>query len=334
MKSSKLMTLVALLFLGLGPIGAEEAETLPPLNVSSQEQHPLPKTCSPCSDWPVPARFTIQGEAGRGVGFTRGFSLLEGFVPLWQPNADSLFFADLRAVNFDAAERWEFNAGGGARAYAPLLDRVLGVNAFYDGRHTERNYFNQLGVGLEALGKILEFRANGYFILGTQSQIIGDTGPVNVGVAGGNIVFNRTQFLEVARGGVELEVGVPAPLLEKFYSRAYLGFYSYSAPGVTTANGIRGRLESQLSDRIALHLSIQNDQVFNTTVVGGLSFSFGAPAFRRGCCPPSWTDILGQRVHRDVDVVISQESSSTTTLVPLPPPPPPPGPLNIEPDPR
>lgn len=271
-----------------------------------------------CCTATVPARLSLRHDFGDGVGYERGFSTIEGFVPVWQSGADALVFADLRAVNFDDAERWEINAGGGVRTFSCLLDRVLGFNAFYDGRKTNANYFNQAGIGFEALGKILEVRVNGYFIFDGERKLASDTGVVNLGTVGGNTVFGRTQIFEVARSGVEAEVGAPVPFLERIYTRAYVGFYSYGAHGVETANGVRGRIEAQLTRRVSLHFSVQNDQVFDTTVTGGLSISFGAPAFRAGSGEPTWIDILGQRVNRDVNIVISEDTATATTAVPLP----------------
>ena len=90
---------------------------------------------------------------------------------------------------------------------------------------------------------------------------------------------------------------------------------------------MRGRLEAQLTQQISAHFSIQNDRVFDTTIAGGLSISFGAPAYRTGNSGrASWEDVLRQRVVRDVNIVLSQSATTSTIAIPVPSPPPPPPP--------
>ena len=61
----------------------------------------------------LPSRWTVRHDIGDGVGYTRGFTFLEGFVPLYQADNHSVWFGNGRVVNFDDMDRWEFNAGGG-----------------------------------------------------------------------------------------------------------------------------------------------------------------------------------------------------------------------------
>src|SRR5262245_17303584 len=138
----------------------------------------------------IPPRVTVRADFGDGVGYTRGYTYLEGFIPLVQPTETSVLFSDLRVVNFDDASRWEFNAGGGYRTYLDFLDVVLGVNAFYDGRHTDTNFFNQIGVGVELLFNWWEFRANGYFVVGDNRQLATDSGPVIGSVVGDQVIID------------------------------------------------------------------------------------------------------------------------------------------------
>jgi hypothetical protein len=280
---------------------------------------------------PFTGRYTLREDVGDGVGYTRGFTAFEAMIPI-QQTCKSLFFADLRVVNLDHENRWEYNFGGGYRWYSPAFDRVIGVNAFYDMRKTDFHLYQQIGIGLEVLSPCLEFRTNGYFIVGAGHRLIDDTGLVNIGIANNNFIFQRVQTIEVARGGIEVELGGRLPVFHRFAPRAYVSFYSYSAEGVETANGIRGRLETQVTERASLHFSIQHDQVFHTTVAGGVSIAFGAPAYQRRPGVPTWEDVLHQRVHRDIDIVISQTTTTTATSVPVPPPPPPPPPPEPSPE--
>ncbi len=272
---------------------------------------PRPVACNATFDGPcevtdaIPPRWTLRTDIGDGVGYTRGFTYLEGFVPLFQPSDLSLGFGDLRVVNFDEQNRWEFNAGAGYRAYADSIDAVCGLNLFYDGRHTDNHFFHQIGVGGEALFKQWEVRCNGYIIVGDSQKLIGEfTAVTDVGT---QVITDRLRFFEVAMGGFDVEAGVHLPVLIKFDPRAYLGFYHYAAEGMPSVNGVRGRLEARLTENCSLHFAVENDSLFDTTVTGGLALHFGG---RSSPCSrdDDWVRArLGQRVVRDVNIVIADK---------------------------
>ena len=258
---------------------------------------------------------------GDGVGYERGFAWVEALLPLRQDDG-SLFFTDLRVVNFLDEDRWEYNAGLGYRWFSPVCNRVFGVNSFYDVRRTEfNNYFHQIGVGFEALSPNLEFRINGYFIVGPQVRTAGAPVLIDRGIINNNFTVQRLQATEHALGGLDTEIGGPLPVLERYIPRAYLGYYTYSSEGIDVTHGIRGRLEAQLSQRASLHFAIQHDRLFDTTVSAGITIHLGAPAYRTGNTGrASWADVLTQRVQRDVNIVITESSSSSTQSTPVPPP--------------
>lgn len=264
----------------------------------------------------LPARWTVRADVGDGVGYSRGFSYLEGFVPLYQPADAEVLFGDIRVVNFDDLNRWEFNGGAGYRAHAEALDAVWGVNAFYDGRHTDTHFFHQIGVGAELIFGNWEIRSNGYIIVGDHQKLNSDS--VFASVAGNQVTFDRFQTFDVAMGGFDIEAGGLLPFLPEFSPRAFIGFYHYSADGMPTANGIRGRLEAWLTPNCSLHFAIQNDAVFDTTVSGGLALHFGGSRMRHDGGPRSVEERLDQRVVRDVDIVIAQKVDVERTLVAFP----------------
>jgi hypothetical protein len=273
--------------------------------------------CGDCCPDGVKARFSVRHDFGSGVGYTHGYTYVEGFVPLYQPTPGSLVFGDVRAVNFDDARRWEFNAGAGYRTHVEGPDAVLGVNGFYDGRRTDSQFFHQIGVGGEALFGRWELRGNGYFIVGNDRQMTLDTGPLAVGVAANQLIVQRLQIYDVAMGGLDLEGGVLLPVLPKLAPRLFLGYYHYSAEQMQSINGIRARMEAWLGEICSLHLAVQNDAVFDTTVTGGLALHFGGTRQRRDGGPRSVEERLGQRVVRDVNIVIAQDNVYQQQQFPL-----------------
>ena len=53
-----------------------------------------------------------------------------------------------------------------------LLDasRLWGANIYYDYRNTNRNNYNQVSLGFESLGKVWDFRLNGYLPVGNKTS--------------------------------------------------------------------------------------------------------------------------------------------------------------------
>lgn len=293
------------------------ADVLPPLVPSAPRPPsaivpPAPPAANPWSSIPddlIPWRWSLRHDFGSGVGFKNGFTYLEGFIPLLQSRGD-LAFGDVRAVNFDDARQWEFNAGFGARHFLEQANVVVGANAFYDARNSLYNTYQQVGLGLEALGERLEFRTNGYFVTGPAHTVVGIPGMTGA-------------FQEIAYSGAEAEVGGRLPYFDLIKTRAYIGYYMYTASESATAQGIRGRFESDITDRISLHASVQRDRLFDTTATVGIAIHFGAPAFRRGSGAPTLSERMGQRVVRDVNIVLDQPSFRVNPPPPPPPPPPP-----------
>lgn len=252
----------------------------------------------------VPARWTARVDVGDGIGYTRGFTYLEGFLPLYQPDDSKLWFGDVRAVNFLDAGRWEFNAGAGYRTQGDARDIVWGANLFYDGRRTDAHFFHQIGVGAEALFAGWEARCNGYFVVGGQRKLTADA--TFASVVGNQLILDRYQGFDVAMSGVDAEIGGLLAVLPQYSPRAFVGFYHYSAEGMSTANGIRGRLEAWVNSHCSLHFAVQNDGVFDTTVTGGVALHFGGARVRNDGSPRTVEERLGQRVVRDVNIVVAQ----------------------------
>jgi Inverse autotransporter, beta-domain len=189
---------------------------------------------------------------------------------------------------------------------------VLGANLFYDGRHTDSHFFHQIGVGGEALFDRWEFRINGYIIVGPAHKLIAES---ETAILVGNLlIVDRLRTREVAMGGLDAEVGALLPILPQFSPRVFAGYYHYSAEGMPSVNGLRARFEAWLTQNVSLHAAIQNDTVFDTTASGGFAIHFGGARVRRDGGPRSAEERLGQRVVRDVDIVIAQQMEHERTV--------------------
>ena len=103
-----------------------------------------------------------------GIGYKQGYSTLEVFFSsLNEERGRWLKFLDLRGHVFDNG-KMAANAGIGLRRISS--SRVWGVNAYYDYRNTKHQHYNQIGTGLEMLGRMWDFRLNGYLPVGDKTS--------------------------------------------------------------------------------------------------------------------------------------------------------------------
>lgn len=212
------------------------------------------------------------GHTSSGGGFD-GFTRLEGFVPLLQSPGENLTFLEGRLFldNDDA------NLGGnltlGYRTYNANSHRIWGGYMSYDNRHTGHNTFNQLGLGIESLGNVWDFRVNGYLPIGDRRQGVGDVGVRDSFFRRNFLILEQGQDKEAAMAGFDAEVGAKlAQIGTDGDLRGYGGLYWYDAQGSSEIWGWRVRLEARPSDSFNLGLSLQNDDLFGTNLV----FTVGA----------------------------------------------------------
>ncbi len=118
------------------------------------------------------ARADLSTTQGRGIGYQKGYTTLAGFIMPSKWECRSLFpFIDLRLHGFNDL-KLAMNAGMGIR-YLTASSHLIGINAYYDNRQGKHrgfsqvgNNFQQIGVGLEALGPSFDFRLNYYQPIG------------------------------------------------------------------------------------------------------------------------------------------------------------------------
>ena len=160
------------------------------------------------------------------------------------------------------------------------------------------------------MGQYLDFRANAYIPIGTDRHQFAE-GVGNPQFAGFNILLDRTKLSEVALRGFDTEIGTPIPPFCRWDARAFIGYYHYSNTGLEAVNGIRGRIEANLCDAVTLHLSVQNDAVFDTTVYGGVALHFGAGRHTRSGVGRGVIDRMGDRIVRDPNIVVNNQTDVT-----------------------
>ena len=121
-----------------------------------------------CGRAPHPMRTGLRYTTPKGIGYKTGYSTLEGFFApqaflkdAWVP------FLDVRGHVFDNG-KLAANTGLGVRYLTK--SRVWGINGYYDYRNTSHQHYNQVAAGLESLGRIWDFRINGYLPVGKKQS--------------------------------------------------------------------------------------------------------------------------------------------------------------------
>jgi len=253
-----------------------------------------------------------------------GFGRFEGFVPLFQNPGKDLFFLEGRLL-LDNGAHLGGNILLGYRAFNPELNRSFGGYVGYDNRDTGDSTFNQIGVGLESLGEIWDFRLNGYLPVGDTRQLVAsntfDSGFQQAGTPffqGNSLflpaerIFQTTNIQEAAMGGVDLEVGAKlAEFGDEGEVRGYGGVYYYDASGSPSTVGGKLRVEVRPTDYLNLGLGVQHDDLFGTNIlftVGG-TFPGTRPrgANREQAEPESVWTRMGESVSRTASIVVDQQ---------------------------
>ncbi len=238
----------------------------------------------------------------QGYGYSRGYSSLESFVPLFQ---DDIFWMTAFQGNFIVDNGGELggNLGLVNRKYMESMDRIFGFNTFYTIREEDGNNFNQLGFGIETLGPRVDWRMNGYLPVGDDLFIARNTTITYAAFSGRDVLIN---FLaNKALAGFDTEVGVLIPgVMDNL--RAYGGFYHFRGDNSKDLWGIQGRLEAQVQQSMTVHCGITSDRTFGTNVVVGAGIYFPSWGPRQSTGRGSVADRMAQAVWRNDNVTIER----------------------------
>ncbi|MDA0727482.1 MAG: inverse autotransporter beta domain-containing protein, partial [Cyanobacteria bacterium] len=238
------------------------------------------------------------------------------FAPLSQSDSGNVFFidgfanwnfgGDLNDSNFGASTRL------GYRWLSSDNGWMFGVNAGADTTPYEGDYNWQAGVGLEALNKSVELRANGYIPLSNSNREVGR------GYSGAylnnNSLFltNAYQDWITSYGGLDLEVGTPVARWENGGLWLYAGYYYLDATVADgpDSSGFSARAEARIADNFAVGATYSYDDIFQSKATGYIRYGT-QPQSRDASDEISRAEraLLAQRglpVEREIDVRISE----------------------------
>ncbi len=230
----------------------------------------------------TPMRLTIRHIEPKGVGYSHGYTTIDGFLSPYEPlNGKWIPFTDLRGHILNDG-RFAANAGIGLRYIDSSLwkNRIWGANTFYDYRKTSHRAYSQVGLGLESLGEVWDFRLNGYLPVGAKKSVYYDVGFDHF-VDNFMLLKRKREFV---MKGADAEVGMHVKIGRRFNDLLYFAAGPYYLTGGKTAWGgkVRGAIDP--CDYFRLEASASYDNVFKWIGQVQLSLSIPiGPKCRSGC---------------------------------------------------
>jgi len=174
------------------------------------------------------------------LGTERHLGEADLFLPLAQ-DGRNLLFANLR-IRLDDNDSIEGNFGLGLR-HMHASGWNGGIYGYFDRRRTANDHvFNQITVGVEALGKDVDFRVNSYWPIGRKVKFV--DGLNTADLSGTSVVFRGGE--EHALRGFDAEVGWRVPVFAPdgpLDLRLYAGGYTFDDDVVDDVTGPRLRAE-------------------------------------------------------------------------------------------
>lgn len=208
-----------------------------------------------------------------GLGYGQGYQRLNARLPYHIINNQTVLIGDFSGMVTNNGDGLG-NAGLVYRNYDSMRNRVFGWNIFgdYDQGYTNNDWY-RLTAGFESLGKYLDFRANGYFVLGDDTSLISSTLGTTLGLSGVNAFKLRTELRENAYSGFDAETGGPVPYLGRYGLNAYAGGYYLGSDTGEETVGFQARWEALITQNFTVNTQLTTDDTFGKNVWVGLQYS-------------------------------------------------------------
>lgn len=271
-----------------------------------------------CPDSKKQYRASIRHIEAGGIGYSEGYTTLEGFFTSDLQNWSLMPFLDVRGHIFNDG-KIAANAGVGLRGV--LGCRSYGFNTYYDYRNTKKLHYNQVGVGLETLGTLWDFRINGYLPVGKKI-----TTPYHVQFdrfSGHNLLLSQKR--QFAMKGTDAEVGFHFGKSQNFDFYAAAGPYYYIGEIGPNIWGGKARLAGKYKEYITAEVSNSYDRMFHNNFQGQLTFTlpFGSKSHVKktnacNSCKMARTIVsrMVQPVGREEIIVVGKRKQNTLAIDP------------------
>ena len=260
----------------------------------------------------------FESNINEGLGFNESYQRLNARIPYHVVPGNSVLIGDLSAsLTNDRGEAYNF--GLIWRNYDATRNRVFGWNAYGDvddGRQNKR--WKRFGVGMESLGKYIDFFANGYYVSGTEGVLLDSSLGTDLSLGGNSAFRTRTSTWDNAYSGGDFEVGGPLPLLGRRGINAYAGGYYLDSDHGKETYGYSARVQALVTQSATVDLRYTGDDTFGDNL--WVSLAYTIPNYRERAImqPKRVRDRLADpvyrsnRIHTNIDVVSTAEAMINT----------------------
>ncbi|MBP9841862.1 MAG: right-handed parallel beta-helix repeat-containing protein [Simkaniaceae bacterium] len=224
-------------------------------------------TTEDCPDGQQHYRVGIRHIESGGIGYEDGYTTFEAFLSSDPSQWSVIPFFDAKGHIFDNG-KWAANAGIGLRSL--FGNRVYGINTYYDYRNANHFHSNQIGIGLETLGELFDFRINGYLPVGAKISHPYDTTFKNFS---GHYMQISQKYLSAMKGA-DAEFGFHFGKSKLFDFYAAAGPYYFIGHVDPCTWGGKGRISGTFKDILTLEISDSYDKTFHNKFQGKISLSF------------------------------------------------------------
>lgn len=269
-----------------------------------------------CPDGKQHYRASIRHIESGGIGYEDGYTTFEAFFASDPSQWKVTPFLDARGHVFDNG-KWAANAGIGLRAL--LGGRVYGINTYYDYRNTGRLKANQIGIGLETLGKLFDFRINGYLPVGAKQS---DPYDPTFGAFSGNSLLISQKY-HSAMKGANAECGFHFGKSKSFDFYAAAGPYYFIGKMDPATWGGKARILGTFRDVLSVEILDSYDRTFHNKFQGQISLNFSlgpkSKVKKQGrTCKTANTlnDRMLQKIDRQEIIVVDHPRKKTVAINP------------------
>ncbi len=298
-------------YLGMYP---QPAPYAPYFERSSGATQQLPNSAYQATQ-PFGPIIMFETNMNKGLGYEDSYQRLNARVPYHIIPNTNVLIGDISASVTNNGDPLA-NVGLIYRNYDSSLNRIFGFNAYgdYDQGNGTGDWY-QVGAGFESLGKYLDFRLNGYQVVGDDSALLSSNLSNTLRLMGNNAFKVRSEVLDNAYSGIQAEVGGPLPVLGQYGLNMYVGgYYLHNDTGHDTP-GFQARWQALVTESLRVNTYLTTDDTFGTNSWVSLQYDIPNYKNRRVFRPSSVRDRLQDPVVRDNRIHVNRDNRTLNEAV-------------------
>jgi hypothetical protein len=150
--------------------------------------------------------------------------------------------------------------------------RIMGVSLWSDGSSTKNEeFFSQIGLSLESLGDLWDFRANAYIPVGSDARVVGSEMTGEVIFLGSSLVQEAVLTIDTGLTVGELEA---ARRVANRDAWAFASVYGLTG-GEFDSTGVKAGMRGYAFPDLMVQMAVTHDEIFDTNAVFSVAWFIG-----------------------------------------------------------